>query len=116
VPLPAERDDRKSVAEKPGVAEVVGEVFVAAIDERQDARQAAVGIFKEERAIAFGGILGAHGDKVRGKFDFPILEIGGVLQVDDGFVVNIVYGDGEIDFPGDTFVGTGVAEGFSIEN
>src|SRR5256885_3218891 len=110
VPLPAERHDRESVAEKPGVAGVVGEVFVAAIDERKDARQAAIGIFKEERAIAFGGIFWADGDKVRGKFDFAILEVGGVFEVDDGFVVDIVYGDGEKDFAGEPFVRAGVAE------
>src|SRR5437879_4237594 len=114
VPLPAERDDRKSVAEKPGVAGVVGEVFVAAIDERKDARKTAVGIFEEERAIAFGGIFGADGDKVRGKFDFAILEIGGIFEIDDGFVVDVVYGDGEKDFAGDAFVRAGVAERFSI--
>ena len=70
--MPAERDNGVAVAEKPGVAGVVGEIFIAAVDEREDTRKAAVGIFEEEGAIAFGGIFRANGDEVCGKFDFAI--------------------------------------------
>ncbi len=116
VPLPTERDNRVTVAEKPSVTSVVGEIFIAAIDEREDARKAAVGIFEEQRAIAFGWIFGANSDEVCGKFDFAILEIDGVCQVDDGSVVDVVDGDGEKDSAGDAFIGASVAKRFSTEN
>jgi len=116
VPLPTERDDGEAVAKKPGVASIMREILVTAIHKRQNAGEAAVGVFEEHSAIALGGIFGANSDKIRGKFDFAVLEIDGVLEIDDGFVVDVVYGDREEDFTGDAFVGAGIAEGLSIEN
>ncbi len=116
IPLPAEGDDGEAVAQKPGVAGVCGEILVAAIDERQNMRKTAIRTFEKKRAVAFGGVFGADGDEIGGEFNFAVLETDCFFEVNDGFVVGVVYGDGEKDFAGEAFVRASVAEGLSIEN
>jgi len=102
---------------KPGVAGVVGEIFVAAVDERKDARKAAVGFSRRKSVpLPLEGSLGRTATKSAENSSFAILEIGGVFEVDDGFVVDVVYGDGEKDFAGETFRRAGVAERLASEN
>jgi len=115
VPLPAQRDDRETEAEEPGVAGGVREIFVATIHQRQDARAAAVGILEEERAVRLGRIFGADGDEVGGELDFAAPEVDGVREIYDALVVYVRYADGEKNFPCDAFVGAGVAEGLAVE-
>jgi len=110
VGLPAEADDGEAVAEKPRVTGVVLDVPVAAINERDDAAAAAVGVFKEQRAVAAVRIFGANGDEVGGELDFAVAEVDGVFEIDDGGVVGIVYGEREVDGAEDTLAGAGVAE------
>ena len=43
----AERDDGETVAQQPAIAGVVRQIFVAAINQRKNARMAAVGILQQ---------------------------------------------------------------------
>src|SRR5579871_2012897 len=116
IPLPAERDNGVAVAKKPGVSRVVRKILVAAVHERQNAREPTIVIFEQHRAIPFRRVPRANGNKIGGKFDFAILEIYCVCEINDSLVVTIGNGNREIDFSSDAFVGTSVAEGFPVED
>jgi len=95
---------------------VVREIFVAAIDERKDARKTAVGIFKEERAVAFGGNLwGGRRQSPRKIRLSPFWRLAAFSRSTMALLWTLFTAT-EKRFAGDAFVGAGVAERFSIEN
>jgi len=49
------------------------QILISAINQREDARMAAVGILQQQRAVALGRVLGTDCDEVSGEFHFAIL-------------------------------------------
>jgi len=55
-------------------------------------------------------LLGADGDKVGGKLNFPVLQIDGIGDVHDAPVVRVCCGNREIDSAGEPLVGSRIPE------
>ena len=79
-------------------------------------RLAAVGNFQQQRSVGLCEIFRANGDKVSGEFNFAVLQVHCVAQINDALVVRIRYRHGKVDASRDALVGSGVAEAFAIEN
>jgi len=77
---------------------------------------AAVGILQQQRAVAFGRILGPHGNEVGGEFYLAILQIDRIRQIDDRLVVGIGDENREVNASHNPFVRAALAEGLGIEN
>ena len=116
IPLPAERDHGKAVAQQPAIAGAMRQVFITAIDQREDAGVAAVGILQKQRAVALGRIFGPDCDEVRGEFHLAIAQIDRIRQIDDALVMNVGDRHCEINASGNAFVRAAVAEGLAIKN
>ena len=61
-------------------------------------------------------ILGTNGDEVGRELHFSVAEVDCVLQIHNGGVVGIVYGEREVDGAENAFVWTDLAEGFGTEH
>ena len=116
IPLPAQAHDGKAVAQQPGVSGIAGEVLVAAIDQRENARAASVRDFQKHRAVALVRVLGANRNEVGGELDLAIFQVDRVAEIDDALVVRIGDGKREIDASGEALVGARVAELLAVED
>ena len=116
IPLPPEAHDGVAVAQQPGVACVVGQILIAAVDQRENACIAAIGDLQKHGAIAQVGILRTDSDEVRGELDFAVLQVDRVAEIDDALVVRIGHGEREVDAPGDALVGPCISEYLAVEN
>src|ERR1700743_1180300 len=94
----------------------MGEIFVAAVDQRENARIATVGNLQKHGAISPISILRAHGGEVGGEFDFTIFQVHCVAQIHNAPVVHTGYRQREEDTSSDAFVGSGSPKFFSVED
>ena len=118
VPLPAEGGVAVTLAEEPRVAEV-GELGGfperrTTVDDAGNAGTAAVGDFKQQRAVA--AVRWTEEKEVGREFDFTLGIARGFVEVDDGAVVRVLRMDGEVDAGDDLLVRPGSAEGLPVED
>ena len=57
-----------------------------------------------------------EGDEVGGEFDFAILQVRGIAEIDDAPVVRVGHWDREVNVPGDSLVCSRVPERLAIQN
>ena len=74
------------------------------------------GIFSSSEPLPLRASFGRSGDEVGREFDFAVLQVHCVAQIDDALVVRIGYRNRKVNASGDALVGSGVAEALAVEN
>ena len=103
------------MAQEPSVTRVLRRIPISTINQTQDAAVPAIGILQQHRPIALVRILGADRNEVGRKLHFAILQIDGLVEINDAQVVRIGHRNCEVHSTRDPFVCSRLAKQFPVQ-
>ncbi len=116
IPLPSKRHHAVAVAQQPSVSSVRRSVPVTPVDQADDASPPAVRNLQQQGTVALAGILGSQGHEVGGKLDRTVVQVHGLVEIDDAPVVRICDWYRKKDTPGELLIGARIAKCLAARN